>query len=367
MTTSDLGQVLNSPSFESTLSSLKAFAKQHLLALLACLLVSVAALSVLIGPTSVSLDAVGNAVLSMFGVETSLSLRDQTVLFDIRLPRTVLAALIGAGLAVSGAMMQGLFRNPLADPGIVGVSAGAALAAVAVIVLSAYLPLWLLDITGGFLLPLAAFGGGLLTTLILYRIASRGGETSIATMLLAGIALGAIAGALTGILVFQSTDEQLRDFTFWSMGSLGAATWTRVISILPFITALLVAIPLLSRGLNALLLGDAEAFHLGFDRQKLKRIIILVVAAATGASVAAAGAIGFVGIVVPHVLRLIQGPDHRSLLPACALLGAVLLIGADLISRSIVPPTELPIGIVTAVLGAPVFLSILLGRRALFH
>ena len=367
MTTNDWEQSTPFSFCRLSLESIKSFLKQHLLKLLAILLVFTATLSVLIGPTSVSLNAVGNAVFSLFGFENSLSLRDKTVLFDIRLPRTVLAILIGAGLAVSGAMMQGLFRNPLADPGIVGVSAGAALAAVSVIVLSSYFPLWLINITGGFLLPLSAFAGGLLTTLTLYKIASRGGETSIATMLLAGIALGAIAGALTGILIFQSTDEQLRDFTFWSMGSLGAATWTRVISILPFISALLITMPFLSRGLNALLLGDAEAFHLGFDRQKLKRIIILVVAAATGASVAAAGAIGFVGIVVPHTLRLLRGPDHRTLLPACALLGATLLIGADLISRSIMPPTELPIGIIMAVLGAPVFLSILLGRRTLFN
>lgn len=316
------------------------------------------------GPTSVSFTSLGRWFASLFGGE-ALSLRDHVVLFDIRMPRTLLGALIGAALGVSGAMMQGLFRNPLADPGLIGVSAGSSLAAVAAIVLAGYLPAAIASLVGTYLLPLSAFAGGLVTTLILYKVSTRGGETSIATMLLAGIALGALTGAVTGLLIFKSDDSQLRDFTFWSMGSLGAATWQRVWSILPFILALLVAMPFLSRGLNALLLGEAEAFHMGYDTQKLKRILIVVVAAATGAAVSAAGAIGFVGIVVPHLLRLLIGPDHRLLLPGCALLGASLLVAADMVSRSIVAPAELPIGIIMAVIGAPVFLSILLGRRSL--
>ncbi|WP_425313781.1 FecCD family ABC transporter permease [Pseudovibrio exalbescens] len=340
------------------------FWKSICLPSLAVVFAVVMILSVAIGPTSVSFGALGRWLVSFVGGE-ALSLRDQVVLFDIRMPRTVLGALIGASLGVAGAMMQGLFRNPLADPGLIGVASGSSLAAVSVIVLASHLPVALAVHAGTYLLPLAAFFGGLVTTLVLYKVSTRGGETSIATMLLAGIALGALTGAVTGLLIFKSDDAQLRDFTFWSMGSLGAATWQRVLSILPFVLALLFSIPFLSKGLNALLLGEAEAFHMGFNTQKLKRILIIVVAAATGAAVSAAGAIGFVGIVVPHLLRLLIGPDHRLLLPCCALLGAALLVAADMVSRSIVAPAELPIGIIMAVIGAPVFLSILLGRRSL--
>ncbi|MTI17119.1 iron ABC transporter permease [Rhodobacteraceae bacterium RKSG542] len=341
-------------------------ARSYAIPVLAGVLLSVIVVSIAIGPSSVSFNALFQGIMNAFGAGEPMSMRDHVVLFDIRLPRTIMGCMIGASLAVSGAMMQGLFRNPLADPGIVGVSSGAAFAAVSVIVLGSMLPASIAALTGSFLLPLSAFGGGLISTLLLYKVSTRGGETSVATMLLAGIALSAITGAFTGLIVFQSDDNQLRDFTFWSMGSLGAATWGRIASIAPFVLALLISIPFLSRGLNALLLGEAEAFHLGFDRQKLKRWIILVVAAATGAAVSAAGAIGFVGIVVPHILRLVLGPDHRLLLPASAMLGASLLVGADVACRIIVAPAELPIGILMAMIGAPVFLSILLSKRSLF-
>lgn len=333
--------------------------------LLFAMLLTTLAASVLIGPSDIALGDAWIAATHWLGGDGHAGgwARESIILFDIRLPRTVLGALVGAGLAVAGAMMQGLFRNPLADPGLIGVSAGAALAAVTVIVLAGSLPLY--PSLSLYLLPLAAFAGGLITTILLYCIATRSGRTSVATMLLAGIALAALAGALTGLLIFKSTDDQLRDFTFWSMGSLGGATWARVFAMLPFMLTLALAIPFISGGLNALLLGEAEAFHLGYEPQRLKRAIIVLSAAATGACVASAGAIGFVGIVVPHVLRLAVGADHRLLLPACALFGAVLLVAADIASRLIVAPAELPIGIIMAIIGAPVFLSILLRRRAI--
>lgn len=338
--------------------------QQYSLRTLSGLLLIACLASLAIGPTEVSLEhLLGAFHYWVLGDETTLSLRERVVLMDIRLPRTLLGSLVGASLAASGAMMQGLFRNPLADPGLVGVSSGAALAAVCVITLSSMLPLWITDGYSVYLLPWGAFVGGALTTALLYKVATRRGHTSISTMLLAGIALGALTGAITGYLVFNSTDSELRDLTFWSMGGLGSATWPRVWSTLPFAAAVFIALPFIAKGLNALLLGEAEAFHLGFNTQRLKRLIILLVAGATGASVAAAGAIGFVGIVVPHVLRLIIGPDHRYLLPCSALLGATLLVAADVVARTIVAPAELPIGIITAVIGAPVFLSILLGRK----
>lgn len=291
--------------------------------------------------------------------------RAQVILWDIRLPRLAMGALVGASLALSGALLQGLFRNPLADPGIVGVGAGASLGAVLAIVLGGLLPPGLAAFAGLHLVPLAAFIGGLGVTLLLYQLATRGGQTSVAVLLLAGIALAAFAGAATGILIYLADDRQLRDVTFWSMGSLAGASWGKIASALPLILPALLAAPFLARGLNALALGEAQALHLGIRVQALKRLAVFVTAAATGAAVAISGGIGFVGIVVPHLLRLTCGPDHRALLPQSALLGAALLIGADMIARSIVAPAELPIGIVTACLGAPVFLWILLGRRGL--
>jgi len=182
----------------------------------------------------------------------------------------------------------------------------------------------------------------------------------VATLLLAGIALGALAAAATGVLITLADDSQLRDLTFWSMGSLAGATWSKLLAILPLIGGVLLLAPRLGRGLNALALGEAQAAHLGVEVQRLKRLTVLATALATGAAVAVSGGIGFVGIVVPHLLRLAAGPDHRRLLPQSALLGAMLLVLADLVSRQIVAPAELPIGILTALMGAPVFLWILL-------
>ncbi len=292
-----------------------------------------------------------------------LPLRDRIVLFDIRLPRLAMGLLVGAGLAVSGALMQGLFRNPLADPGLVGVSAGASLGAVAAIVLGGALPAGLGLLPAAALVPLFAFAGGWVAVILLYALATRGGRTSVATMLLAGIALAALANALVGVMIYKASDAALRDITFWSLGSLSGAHWSKVVLAAPLILTALLLSPLLARGLNALALGEAAAMHMGVEVQRLKRGAVLAVAAATGASVAIAGGIGFVGIVVPHLVRLASGPDHRWLLPNAALLGAVLLAGADIVARLVVAPAELPIGIVTAIAGAPLFLWILLGQR----
>ncbi|MFZ2100464.1 MAG: iron ABC transporter permease [Oricola sp.] len=304
--------------------------------------------------------------LEIFGLgHGALDVADRIVVFDIRLPRAMLGVLIGAALAVSGAIMQGVLRNPLADPGLVGVSAGAGLGAVSFIVLQAGVLAPAAMLFGIYAIPIAAFSGGLVSTLLLYRISTRHGRTSVATMLLAGIALGALAGAFTGLLVFRADDRELRDVTFWGLGSLAGATWTKNLMAAPLILPVLVALPLMARSLNALALGEASARHLGVDVQRFKNIAILCVAAATGASVAVTGGIGFVGIVVPHLLRLAIGPDHRYLLPASALLGAVLLLFADAVARQIVAPAELPIGIVTASVGAPFFLWLLLRKRGI--
>lgn len=310
-------------------------------------------------------DVIG-ALLAPLGL-AEVPLRDQTIVWDIRMPRVITAALVGATLAVSGAVMQGLFRNHLADPGLVGVSAGAGLGAVSAIVLGGFLPGAILGVVGSYLTPFAAFLGGWASTLILYRIATSGGRTSVATMLLAGIALGALTGALTGVIVYMATDDQLRDLTFWGMGSVAGATWAKLMTAAPIILASLIATPFLARALDGLALGEAVAVHLGIDTQRMKRFAILSVAGGVGAAAAITGGIGFVGIVVPHILRLVQGPEHRNLLPNAALLGAVVLLLADMVSRVIVAPAELPIGIVTATMGGPFFLWILLKNRKILE
>lgn len=292
-----------------------------------------------------------------------LAVQDRVVLLDIRLPRILMGALVGASLAVSGAVMQGLFRNPLADPGIVGVGAGAGLGAILAIVLGGLLPPALAGLFGWYLVPVAAFFGGWLTTLALYRIATRQGRTSVATMLLAGIALAAILSAVAGLLILRASDTQLRDLTFWGLGSLAGANWPKLAAAAPIMLLALLYAPSLARGLNALALGEAAAGHVGIRVQRVKNRAVLTVAAATGAAVAVSGGIAFVGIVVPHLLRLASGPDHRWLLVNSGLLGAVVLLLADMASRTAIAPAELPIGIVTAMLGGPFFLWILLRNR----
>lgn len=336
------------------------------LVILALILVAAAmfAASIMTGAADASLGNVLRWLFDVEGAQQALSVRDRIIILDIRLPRAVMGLLVGASLAVSGAIMQGLFRNPLADPALVGISSGASLGAVLTIVLGSSLFGALFAVFGFYTLPVAAFLGCLVTTLLLYRIATRSGHTSVATMLLAGIALAALANAVTGVLIFVADDKQLRDLTFWGLGSLAGANWTKILSAAPIILVSLAVVPFLARGLNALTLGEAAAFHMGIPVQRLKNIAIVSVAALTGASVAVSGGIGFVGIVVPHVLRLIIGPDHRYLLPASALLGGTLLIFADMVARTIVPPAELPIGIITAFVGAPFFLWILLRGRS---
>ena len=332
------------------------------LGLAAAALLVLAGASLTVGALPIPVGDVLQAVLRGLGPEAARGPHDALVL-SIRIPRTLMAVAIGAALALSGAIMQGLFRNPLADPGLVGVSSGAALAAGFTIVLGDRLLAPALGRMPFAILPFGAFLGGLASTAVLYLIATRRGTTSVALLLLAGIALGALAGSLSGFLAYLSDDRQLRDLTFWSLGSLGGSTWTKFVSILPVVLLLLAVAPRLARGLNGLGMGEAAAYHAGFNVQRIKVMAIVLVALATGASVAVAGMIGFVGIVVPHVVRLGIGADHRHLLPLTALGGGILLLTADLVARTVVTPAELPIGIVTAAIGAPFFLWLLMRRE----
>jgi iron complex transport system permease protein len=328
------------------------------------LLLLAAAIATTIGAAGIPLHRIAAATGLTHG-DPSLIARDWLVLWSIRLPRIALAVIIGGLLAASGAVMQGLFRNPLADPALVGVSSGAGLAAASTIVVGDHY----LAAAGVALpieaLPVAAFGGALIATLVLYRIATREGRTSIAMFLLGGLAIAALANAGLGLLVFLADDRQLRDINFWMLGSLSGATWPKVGAIAPFLAGAALALPLVARGLDLLVLGETEAFHAGIEVERLKRVCVVLVAAATGAAVSVAGVIGFVGIVVPHLLRLLIGPSHHLLLPAAVLLGAVLLVVADTFARTLAAPAELPIGIVTAVIGAPFFLYLLLRQRSL--
>jgi iron complex transport system permease protein len=335
-----------------------------LIAYAAAGLVLAAILTLSIGATGISLTSLPRVLLAMAtGNDASAVAREQLVLIDIRLPRLLLGVFVGAALAVSGAMMQGMFRNPLADPGLIGVSSGAALAAVATIALgNGVAAAWLRPL-GAYALPVAAFAGGITTTLVLTRVVQRHGSLSLATLLLAGIALAAFNTALMGLIAYASDDRELRDLTLWLLGSLSGASWPKVLAVTPFALLVAATLPGLVRGLNGLLLGEAEAFHLGIDVERTKRLIVLIASAAVGAAVAVSGIVGFVGIVVPHLVRLIAGPDHRIVLPASALLGAMLVLIADLLARMLVRPAELPLGAVMALIGAPVFLHMVVKRR----
>ncbi|WP_371929975.1 FecCD family ABC transporter permease [Bradyrhizobium sp. CCGUVB1N3] len=334
-------------------------------ALLLTLLASAIA-SLTVGAAGIPLHRLA-AALGVWGDGATgpLLTRDQLVLWSIRIPRIAAAAMIGGLLAAAGAIMQGLFRNPLADPALVGVSSGGALAAAAAIVFTDSHLGETMRALQTELLPLAAFGGSLLTTAALYGISSRSGKTSIAVFLLAGVAITAITNAGIGLLVFIADDRQLRDITFWMLGSMSGVTWAKNAMLVPVLLLGLSACAFIARGLDVLALGEAEAFHGGVDVERLKRTSIVLISAMTGVAVSVCGVIGFVGIVVPHALRLVIGPAHRSLLPASVLLGAILMLGADTLARTIVAPAEMPIGILTAAVGAPVFLAILLRQRGL--
>ena len=345
--------------------SLRPAATLTLLCLLAALAAS-ALVALTVGAAGIPLARLPAALgLWADGAASPLLARDQLVVWSIRIPRIAAAAMVGGLLAVSGTIMQGLFRNPLADPALVGVSSGGAFAAaVAIVFTDSHLGESLRFLQQQ-LLPIAAFAGSLITTIVLYGIASRGGRTSIAIFLLAGLAIAAIANAGIGLLVFVADDRQLRDITFWMLGSLSGATWAKLTALAPVLAAALIACLWIARGLDVLVLGEAEAFHSGVDVERLKRISIVLVSAMTGVAVSVCGVVGFVGIVVPHLLRLVIGPGHRLLLPASALLGAILLVGADTVARTIVAPAEMPIGILTAAIGAPFFLAMLLRQRSL--
>ena len=285
---------------------------------------------------------------------------DAEVLSNIRAPRVLLAAFAGAALAASGAVLQGLFRNPLADPGLIGVSGGAAVGAVAMIVLGTALNLP--PIILAYSIPVAAILASFIVTSILFLFASRHGTFNVATVLLAGIAINAIASVVIGIFQYISDDGQLRTLTFWMMGSFGRASWGTVIPAILVVLGALFLLLLQSRDLDRLQLGDAEAFYLGVDVKRVKVVIIFAAALSVGVAVSLSGIVGFVGLVVPHIVRFIVGVKHTYLVICSALLGASLLVIADLGARLIMMPAEIPVGLVTSAIGAPFFLWLVIRK-----
>jgi iron complex transport system permease protein len=288
---------------------------------------------------------------------------EQFLVWHVRLPRLLLAIIVGSALAITGAATQGLFRNPLAEPTLIGVTSGAMLFAVGMLVISArllaFFPLWIQQVG----VSLAAFLGALLTTGIVYRLSAGRGRLNVATMLLAGIAIAALTGAITGLLIYQSDENELRDITFWSLGSLSGANWTQVAIAAPIVLCGSFFLRRDALALNAFLLGEREAAQLGFSVERVKKRVIVWTALIVGVCISLTGLIGFVGLVIPHLLRLWMGTDYRRLLLYSALLGASFLLLADTLSRTIVAPAELPIGILTALVGAPFFLWLLLRER----
>lgn len=276
------------------------------------------------------------------------------VMSEIRIPRVILSALVGSSLGMSGAALQGLFRNPLADPGLIGVSAGAALGAAIIIVIS---PAALTDsFLGPFLLPLAGISGSATVICLLYLLTKGFGYQGVTYMLLVGIAVNAIAGVAIGLLTYISSDAELRTLTFWTMGSFGGVTWRLLMPAVILILCAMVYMAPAYRKLDLLQLGEIEASRLGVDVGKLKFRIIISSAAAVGASVALSGMIGFVGLVIPHLTRLLGGVNHNYLIPGSAILGAAIMVCADLASRMLIQPAELPVGLITSAIGSPFFL-----------
>jgi iron complex transport system permease protein len=325
------------------------------LALLAALLAATLLAALATGPVALSPARV-LAVLT----GDAASPRDAAIVLTLRLPRTLLAALVGAVLGAGGAVMQGLFRNPLADPGLLGVSAGGAMGAVTSIVIgAAFLPPSLRPHAGA----IAAFAGALAITLAVQRLATVAGRVLIGAMLLAGIVFNALAGAVTSAMIFAADDMQLRDILFWTMGSVAGANPRTLGVVTAASLPLLIAAPLLARALNALILGEREAMTLGIAVETVKRLAVVLVALAVGASVAASGMVAFVGVIAPHLCRLARGADHAWVLPGSALVGAALLVAADTVARTILAPAELPIGLVTALIGGPFFLALLFRQR----
>lgn len=314
-----------------------------LISLVLILILSMLA-STAIGPVSIPLKGVFTALTNLNAQGT-----ESIIISQIRLPRIILAALVGSALAVAGAAMQGLFKNPMADPYVIGISSGAAFGASIAIVVHLSVPVFAFLFAAG-------------TAFLVYNIAKKNGRVPVETLLLSGIAVAAFFSAMTSLVMYLA-GEDLHQIVFWLMGGLWGSDWGKVTVAAPFIFLGTIGIFVFSRDLNAMLLGEEHAQHLGIEVENVKKILLVLVSLITGIAVAVSGIIGFVGLIIPHIARLVVGPDHRILIPVSALIGAISLVWADTLARTIISPTELPVGIITAFFGAPFFIYLLRRKR----
>lgn len=332
---------------------------------LSLVLVLTVLFSLSIGAVSVPVKDVVIILLQKIGLFTHVQVDDihEVVLSTIRFPRVFMTLMIGAALGVSGAALQGLFRNPLVESSLIGVSGGAASGVVLVIVFGGSLFLSKDTLLYNSLIPFTAFAGGVLATFLVLRLSNQSGKTNIAVLVLVGVAINALAGSVIGLSVFYADENQLRTFTFWTLGDLGGATAGKLVIAAPLLIASVVALLFHSNNLNALALGEAEAYHMGVNVERTKRTIVFFSALAVGVSVSLAGIIGFIGLVIPHLIRVLFNSDNKLVLPASVIGGAWLLIIADVIARTIVSPAELPIGVMTGLIGAPFFIVLLMKAK----
>lgn len=336
-----------------------------IIAVLTCMLVAVVVVATATGAANVSLDnvvkillvntpLVGDLFRDVFAQTWTAS--QEKIIVDVRLPRVLMGLLVGAALAVAGTTTQSIFKNPMADPYILGISSGAAFGAASVIVIGFVSQFLNMGIMMG------AFIGAIVSSLLVFNIARVGSKVPVETLLLSGIAVSAMFSAVTSLLMYVA-GSSLHQIVFWVMGALWSSSWSDVMILAPFVILGTGIIYAYSRDLNVLLLGDESAAHLGTDAGKLKIGMLVLSSVIAAAAVSVSGIIGFVGLIIPHIMRLIVGPDHRILIPASVLVGAMFLTMADTFSRIIIQPTELPVGIITAVIGAPFFIYLLMRKK----
>jgi iron complex transport system permease protein len=314
--------------------------------------------AVAVGPASIEAGTVFKIILSKIPI-ISLTFQmagqksAEVIIFHLRLPRVIQGALIGASLAVSGVVIQGLFKNPLADPFVIGISSGGALGASIAIIIG---------LRGVYALPVLAFLGATSAAFLVYKIAKTGSGVVVETLLLSGIAVAYFFSSITSFILYTA-GEELHQILFWIMGGLWASSWTKIEILAPTLLISFIVLQILARDLNALLLGEESAHHLGINVEAIKKLILLLASLLAGVAVSFAGTIGFVGLIIPHITRLLVGPDHRTLLPSSALVGAIFLVWSDTLARVLIAPSEIPVGVITAFFGAPFFMYLLKNRR----
>lgn len=329
------------------------------------LLVSTAAVALSLGAADLAPGAALRAVISralgISALDPGLSPSERAIVFEMRLPRLVLALLVGCALAMAGVVMQAFFQNPMAAPSIIGVSSGASLGATVAVVTGLSV-----GVAGIGAVPVAAFVGAMAATALVYVLSRRGGQTPVGVLLLTGIALGSALSALAALILVTGGDPTRRDLdqvVYWMLGSVAGRTWAHVLLVLPYVVIAGAVTALFARDLNVLTLGDDTAHYLGLNVERVRLLLLALASLLTAAAVAVSGIIGFVGLIVPHLMRLAVGPDHRVLVPASGVAGGILLALADVVARTMAAPTEVPVGIITSLLGAPFFLYLLHRRR----